>query len=584
MQGAPFAPDLSKPLFMRYGSPIMRRTYGGIGVLCVALLAPLLLASPSSAALAQEALYVANASGPSVYEYALGEDGSLLRASSVPKTEERPDRLAVSPDHKSLYVAEGNTVGIGALLQYTIEPDGTLAPKEPVKVLTEKEIEGIAISPDGSSLYVIEGGFTGRGQVARYAIGSGGTLSATDSTKVATGEQPFDIAVRPDGKSVYVSNWLEGTISQYSVQIDGSLTPMSSETVPTGPQPYRLAISPDGHSLYVTDEHFIVEPSESYEGWVSQFTIAPDGSLTPKTPATVPTGPEPKGIVISPDGANLYVADSTEDGVISQFAIGSDGTLQALTSPTVGAGRQPFEMAISLDGKHLYATNSAEYTIGQYEIGAGGALEAMKPATVSAGAWPMSIVLVQTEREPTIAPEEPEKPQEKESPIERCYEPPPWRCREPEPPSYCRVPETPPDRCCGQEPGGVEPLTPTYRCCRAAPGEAEPLVIIAGCEREEGHGPGEVTPYEEPAGTTEVGQVTGSGFTPADQGQSGSSSSAGQQPQTTSTTSVSSGQRPSSSTLIHHASTIHLKPNRHQHKKQHKAHKSATIRGHTRPK
>jgi DNA-binding beta-propeller fold protein YncE len=360
-------------------------------------------------------------------------------------------------------VAQGNTMGVGSLLQFTIQPDGTLTPKDQASVPTEQEIEGIAISPNGSSLYVIEGGFFGDGEVATYAIGPEGSLSATEAPKVSTGDQPFDIAVSTDGGSVYVSNWLEDTISQYNVQANGSLAPMTPETVAAGPQPYRIAIAPDGHSLYVTDEHFIVESPETREGSVSRFTIGPGGLLAPKTPAAVSAGSEPKGIVISPSGANLYIADSTETGRLSQFSIGPDGTLAPLTPPAVGAGRQPFGLAVGPDGRHLYVSNSAEYTIGEYEIADGGTLQAMAPPTVHTGEWPMNIVLVETEAEPTIAHKEPE---ETEPPLEHCHEPP--GCREPEPPRQCREPEPRPDRCCAARFREVEPQYAREGCCLSA--------------------------------------------------------------------------------------------------------------------
>ncbi len=470
----------------------MRSAFRGTGVLSVALLVTASVWSVSSAT-AGEAVYVANANGPSVFQYAVQAGGTLARATGVAQDTERPDRIVLAPNEKSLYVAEGNTIGVGALLQYTVEPDGTLTPKSPATVTTEQEIEGLAISPDGASLYVIEGGFFGSGQLATYTIGSDGTLSPSGAAKVSTGDQPYDIAVSPDGKSVYVSNWLESTISQYSVNGEGSLTPQNQATVATGPQPYRLAISPNGHSLYVTDEHFITEPSEAYGGWVSQFTIGADGTLTPKTPAAVPAGPEPKGIAISPDGENLYVADSTETGEISQFSIGAEGTLTPLIPATIAAGRQPFGLALTLDGKHLYTTNSAEYTIGQYEIEAGGALKALQPGTARAGEWPMSIVIAKTESEPPIAPEESEtkeEPEGTEPPPERCHEPPPGRCRESEPPGQCHQPDPPPGSCCPAGPGEVEPLN-LDRCTEAGHGanespRAEPVSAGGGSDSEGG--------------------------------------------------------------------------------------------------
>jgi hypothetical protein len=52
-----------------------------------------------------------------------------------------------------------------------------------------------------------------------------------------------------------------------------------------------VAVSPDGQSVYVTN---------NLDDNVSQYDVGADGTLSPKSPATVAAGESPSGIVASP--------------------------------------------------------------------------------------------------------------------------------------------------------------------------------------------------------------------------------------------------------------------------------------------
>ena len=94
-----------------------------------------------------------------------------------------------------------------------------------------------------------------------------------------------------DGKSAYVTNHDSNTVSQFTVAANGTLSPKTPATVATGSDPFGVALSADGKSAYVTN---------SNGNTVSQFTVAANGTLSPKTPATVATGTDPAGIAVSP--------------------------------------------------------------------------------------------------------------------------------------------------------------------------------------------------------------------------------------------------------------------------------------------
>ena len=74
-----------------------------------------------------------------------------------------------------------------------------------------------------------------------------------------------------------------------------------------------MAVSPDSASVYVTN---------GFDDNISQYDVGGGGVLTPKTPATEPTGAFPVGVVVSPDGTSVYVANGGGDDNISQYDVG----------------------------------------------------------------------------------------------------------------------------------------------------------------------------------------------------------------------------------------------------------------------
>jgi len=126
------------------------------------------------------------------------------------------------------------------------------------------------------------------------------------------------------------------------------------------------------------------------DGTISQYTINPStGTLTPKTPATVPSivgnaMSLPTSIAVNPNGKYAYVANSSAG--ISQFTIGPGGVLQSMNPATISSGTSgysPTSVAVDPSGKYLYAVNSAGSEVAQFTIDpANGTLTSMSTPTV----------------------------------------------------------------------------------------------------------------------------------------------------------------------------------------------------------
>jgi len=289
-----------------------------------------------------------------------------------------------------VYVANS---GSGDVSQFE-DVTGGLSPLSPPTVSASPGASGVAASPDGGSVYVTN---YADDTISRYAIASSGGLSFRNSTKETSGSSPGPVVVRADagGGSAYVVNTGARSVSQYTIAPDGTLSPKSPVSVAAGTGASGAAVTPDLPS--VTPSVYVTNFSDSS---ISQYTIAANGTLSPKSPATVSAGlgNGPGAVAVSPDGHSAYVANGNTD-LISQYTVAADGTLSPKTPFTVGAGRGPVGVAVSRDGGSAYVTNrgdpsvSKPASVSQYTIAPNGTLSPKSPPAVPAGNGASAVVL-----------------------------------------------------------------------------------------------------------------------------------------------------------------------------------------------
>jgi 6-phosphogluconolactonase (cycloisomerase 2 family) len=298
-----------------------------------------------------------------------------------------PRGIAMGADGKSLYVA--NSTSANAMSQYSVGSDGKLTPKTPPTVNTDPDADQrvvyIAASPNGRDVYANSGyNGVGGGAIFQYTVQTDGTLAAKSPSYVFSGESG-GLVVSPDGKSVYETGETN-TVRQYDVSAtDGSLSPKNPASVTGANGAFHLAVAPNGKTLYVGNY--------GSPGSVSQFTIDAGGKLTAKLPATIAAGNGALEPAVSPDGKNLYVTNA-DAGTVSQYDIGTDGSLTAKTPATVAAGASPVGVGVSADGSSVYvADRSLTGQVFQFDVGAGGALSPKSVASVAAGQYPRAIAV-----------------------------------------------------------------------------------------------------------------------------------------------------------------------------------------------
>lgn len=149
-------------------------------------------------------------------------------------------------------------------------------------------------------------------------------------------------ATRP--RVLYVSNLGSAAVAMFTVDRQtGGLTPLA-DPVPAGTGPRGVVPTPDGRFVYVADTD---------SGRVLSYRVAESGALTALDEAQADG--DPFGLAMAPDGRTLY-AGSQGTSRVTSFSVGRDGRLTRLASVPSG-GTNPRGVAVSPDGRFVYVTN-----------------------------------------------------------------------------------------------------------------------------------------------------------------------------------------------------------------------------------
>jgi YVTN family beta-propeller protein len=281
-------------------------------------------------------------------------DGATHKTVATVRVGVSPAQMVVSPDRKSVYIANtgSNTVSVLNTDNNTIARTIALPPRS-------KPID-VAVNPDGRYLYTADGGSN------RVSVLDTRARRVVASVRVGT--QPLSVAAAPDGKTVYAANSGSGDVSVIDARTNRVV-----RAIPTGRFPSGVAVTPDGASLYVTNE-------------LSGVTIinARNGTVAARL-----REPSPFSVAMSPDGDRAYVTGLGPGRV----AAIDTGTHRVSSTVSVGpAGTDPF--TVRATGEAIYVANQGASTLSVIDQSPFKAT-----ATIATGNSPYGIAVV--ERRPT---------------------------------------------------------------------------------------------------------------------------------------------------------------------------------------
>ena len=204
-----------------------------------------------------------------------------------------------------------------------------------------------------------------------------------DSSEIGRAGQPGPTRPAPPIGFVYTANQGSNSVSELRIAPDGSLTPLQPPSIPTGAAPRGVAVDPAGRFCYVSNWE---------DSTISQFKITDSGVLSPLVIRTVVAGQKVVFLAMHPSGKVLYALNDG-DNSISQYYLAHDGRLKPLFPPTVATGAGPEFMGFDPEGRHAYVANHDAGSISQYIVKTDGRLVPLVASYPLKGKAPESVIV-----------------------------------------------------------------------------------------------------------------------------------------------------------------------------------------------
>lgn len=364
--------------------------------------------------------------------------GAVAQVGNSQPTGVQPSAMAVTPDGKTLFVANTSDNTINA---YTVNSDGSLTASKTSTPTLSKGPSGcinncmslglnpvaLSVDPTGKILFVAEQGqptnVNTPGGVSVFAI-SGTSLTAAGPacpagftlatcpfamsdpvTGFSTG--PSAVLAAPTGNFLYVANTLANTVQGFSYDsTTGALTSLG--ITGTGTNPSALAFSrcagvssgtlncaaADANTLFVANAGSNTLSTFPACIQVSSSCATPDGSLASGT--TIGAEISPVAVLVDP-AANFIFALNSRSNTISQYRYSpATGALSQLAPPSLATGFSPFGGGVTSDGTYVVVSNNNGSSITVYAItstGPTGRLAFAPNPTVTLAGQPSAIIV-----------------------------------------------------------------------------------------------------------------------------------------------------------------------------------------------
>ncbi len=270
------------------------------------------------------------------------------------------------------YTATDTLTGQSDTATVTITVTGTAPTIELIDVLSRPE--AVAFTPDGRRAYVVnrfDNAVTVIDTATSTVIDTDPVASGVNPIFLGNGNDPVAIAISPNGTRAYVANsgtntvTIIDTVNNKIVDANPATQAVDAIRVFNGSTPEGIVVSPGGRYVYVANRLSGVTVIDT----LPTTPIIVDAN--PATPDVIDTitgvGANSKAVAISSDGRYLYVINATQVSIIDTVAlktVDTDPTTPGTVDPiTIGTGSNLTGVAVSADGSKVYVTNAVTNTV-----------------------------------------------------------------------------------------------------------------------------------------------------------------------------------------------------------------------------
>jgi 6-phosphogluconolactonase len=333
-------------------------------------------------------VYALNHDDNTVMEYAVNSDGKLSSQNKYTITAgTSPNGMAISPDGKTLYVVAGygldpsgtpyspTTPGIGALIQFPVNADGTLGSQAAYPTCNNPV--AVNVLANGSAVYVVNdpsgqlttlkdtvptvtypaagacfGGAGANGQITSYVVNSNNSLTPGAGSPFAAGVAPNAIASDPTARFVYVTDFSTSLMYSYAVQSNGTIQALPAPTEPTGQLPSAVTVDPRGRYIYVSNYG-----ANTVSGFGIDQTSGQPSALA-GTSSTSAVDPGPASVLVENSiGRYVYTANFIGGTVSSLYLDPNAGTTHGGQNTPFPGVAQATALASVKHGDHTIQVN-----------------------------------------------------------------------------------------------------------------------------------------------------------------------------------------------------------------------------------
>ncbi len=276
--------------------------------------------------------------------------------------------LAFAPDGRSLYASGGNE---DVVYRYRWDADTAALADSIILGRTGRASgtrypSGLALSPDGRTLYVAEN--------LGDALAVVDVASGRVTGRTPTPRYPYAVVVAPDGQ-VFVSSWTGAAVLAFRPRDDGTLG--DAATIAVGRHPSAMLLDRAGTRLFVasasTDRVTVVDTKTHVR--IAELLDAPPGTTEGSTPNALALSADESRLYVAEADNNavavFQVGVGTRDGLIARIPVGWYPTALVTAGDSLfvasGKGRGTGPNPDGPSPSHPRTPTTRSYTLGQLE-------------------------------------------------------------------------------------------------------------------------------------------------------------------------------------------------------------------------